>query len=120
MITKKQYVEYVVSTPKNCPCTYRAEHLEDGSHEVVNDLLGQKRFMPREVGRLGKDRLEDSKAAFLSVDDSVHDKGYSRFIEVGRAQYRGNEHRVVRGIGVVSLGHSGGKDEDFSPLDSRI
>ena len=22
MITKKQYVEYLVSTPKNCTCTY--------------------------------------------------------------------------------------------------
>ncbi|MBM4259175.1 MAG: tetratricopeptide repeat protein, partial [Deltaproteobacteria bacterium] len=28
MITKKQYVEYLVSTPKNCTCTYLAEHLE--------------------------------------------------------------------------------------------
>ena len=28
MTTKKQYVEYPVGTPKNCPCTYLAEHLE--------------------------------------------------------------------------------------------
>jgi Amt family ammonium transporter len=49
MITKKQYVEYLVSTPKNCTCTYLAEHLEDVSHDVVNDFLRQKRFLPREV-----------------------------------------------------------------------
>ena len=36
MITKKQYVEYLVSTPKNCTCTYLAEPLEDVSHDVVN------------------------------------------------------------------------------------
>lgn len=37
-----------------------------------------------------------------------------------RAQYRGNEHGVVRGIGVVSLVHSGGKEEDFYPIDYRV
>jgi hypothetical protein len=39
MITKKQYVEYLISTPKNCTCTYLADHLEDVSHDVVNDFL---------------------------------------------------------------------------------
>jgi hypothetical protein len=120
MITKKQYVEYLVSTPKNCTCTYLAEHLEDVSHDVVNDFLRQKRVMPREVWQLVKDRIEDSPGAFLIVDDSVHDKRYSRFIELVRAQYSGNEHRVVRGIGVVSLVHSAGKDEDFYPIDYRV
>jgi hypothetical protein len=86
MITKKQYVEYLVSTPKNCTCTYLAEHLEDVSHDVVTDFLRQKRFMPREVGKLGKDRIADSKEACLIVDDNVHDKRYSRSIELVRAQ----------------------------------
>src|SRR5712691_6471561 len=99
MITKKQDVEYLLSTPKNCTCTYLAEHLEDVSHDVVNDLLRQKRFMPREVWRLGKERMEESKDAFLIVDDRVHDKRYSRFSEVVRAQYSGNAQRGVRGIG---------------------
>src|SRR5712692_7804989 len=120
MITKKQYVEYLVSTPKNCTCTYLAEHLEGVSHDVVNDFLRQKRFLPREVGRLVKDRLEDSKDAFLLVDDRVHDKRYSRFMELVRAQYRGNAQRVVRGIGVVSLVHSAGKEEDCYPIDYRV
>jgi len=120
MITKKQYVEYLVSTPKNCTCTYLAEHLEEVSHDVVNDFLRQKRFMPREVWRLVKDRIEDSKEAFLIVDESVHDKRYSRFIELVRAQYSGNEHGVVRGIGVVSFVHSGGHAEDFYPIDYRV
>ena len=120
MITKKQYVEYLVSTPKNCTCTYLAEHLEDVSHDVVNDFLHQKRFLPREVWKLVKDRIEDSKAAFLLVDDSVHAKRYSRFIDLVRAQYSGNEHRVGRGIGVVSLVHSAGKEADFYPIDYRI
>jgi hypothetical protein len=120
MITKKQYVEYLVSTPKNCTYTYLAEHLEDVSHDVVNDCLHQKRFLPREVWQLVKERIADSKEAFLIVDDSGHDKRYSRFIELVRAQYSGTEHRVVRGSGVVSLVHSAGKAADFYPMDYRI
>ena len=119
MITKKQYVEYLISTPKNCTCTYLAEHLEDVSHDVVNDFLRQKRFVPRDVWKLGKDRITDSQEAYRIGDDSVQDKRYSRFIEVVRAQYSGNEHRVVRGIGVVSLVQSGGEEEDFYPIDYR-
>jgi hypothetical protein len=120
MITKKQYVEYLISTPKNCPCTYLAEHLEEVSHDVVNDFLRQKRFMPREVWKLVKDRIDDSKEACLSVEDSVQDKRYSRFIELVRAQYSGNEPRVSKGIGGVNLVQSGGKEEDFYPIDSRV
>ncbi len=120
MITKKQYVEYLLSTPKNCTCTYLAEHLEGISHDVVTDMLRQKRFMPREVWKLVKDRIEDSPEACLIVDDSVHDKRYSQSIELVRAQYSGNEHRVVRGIGVVSLVHSAGKDKAFYPIDYRV
>jgi hypothetical protein len=68
---------------------------------------------------LVKDRIEDSKEAFLLVDDSVQDKRYSRFIELVRAQYSGNAHRVIKGIGVVNLVHSAGKDADFYPIDYR-
>jgi hypothetical protein len=94
--------------------------LEDVSHDGVNDFLRQNRFLPRELWKLVKDRISDSPEAFLIVDDSVHDKRYSRFIELVRAQYSGNEHRGVRGIGVVSLVHSAGKEEDFYPIDYRV
>jgi DDE superfamily endonuclease len=120
MITKKQYVEYLVSTPKNCTCTYLAEHLEGVSHDVVTDFLRQKRCLPREVWKLVKDRIEDRKEACRIVDDSVHDKRYSRSIELVRAQYSGNEHRVVKGMGVVSLVHSAGTGHPFYPIDYRV
>ena len=120
MITKKQYVEYLLSTPKNYTCTYLAEHLDGVSHDVVNDLLRQKRLMPRGLWALVKDRSEDSREAFLIVDDSVPDKRYARFIELVRAHYRGNEQRGVKGIGVVSLVHSGGQEGDFYPIDYRV
>ena len=116
-MTKKQYVEYLVSTPKNCPCTYLAEPLEEVSHDVVNDFLHQSRFLPREVWKLGKDRIEDSQDAFLIVDDSVQDKRYSRYLELVRAQESGNEPRVSKGMGVVNLVPSAGQDADCYPVD---
>lgn len=119
MLTKKQYGEYLLSTPKNCTCTYLAEHREGVRHDVVTDLLRPKRFMPREVWQLVKDRSEDSPEACLIVDDSVHDKRYAQSIELVHAQYSGNEHRVGRGSGVVSLVPRAGKDKAFYPLDSR-
>ena len=67
-----------------------------------------------------KGRIEDSPDAVLIVDDSVHDKRYSRFISLVRAQYSGNEHGVVRGMGVVSLVHSAGKEAAFYPIDYRV
>jgi hypothetical protein len=120
MITKKQYVEYLLSTPEKFTCTHIADHLEGVSHDVVNDFLGQKRLMPRQLWALVKGRIEDGPEAFLIVDDSVQDKRYSRFIELVKAQYSGNEHRVVRGIGVVNMVHSNGQARDFYPIDYRI
>jgi hypothetical protein len=120
MITKEQYVGYLVSTPKNCTCTYLAEHLEGVSHAVVTDFLRQKGFRPRELWQRVTDRSEDGKEAFRLGGGSVQDKRDARFIESVRAPYSGTEHRVVRGLGVVSLVHSAGKDQAFYPLDSRV
>jgi hypothetical protein len=53
------------------------------------------------------------------VDDSVPDKRYSRFLALVRAPYSGNEHRVVKGIGVGSLVQSSGKAKACYPMDSR-
>ena len=39
-----------------------------------NDFLREKRFLPGEVWKLVKGRIEDSPDAVLIVDDSVHDK----------------------------------------------
>jgi hypothetical protein len=61
-----------------------------------------------------KEQIEDSPDVFLIIDDSVQDKRYSHFVELVRAQYSGNEHRVVRGRDVDSLVHSGSQAADFS------
>lgn len=119
MITKNQYIEYLF-TPINYTCSNLAEHLEKVSHDVVTDFLQNSKFTPKDVWELVKDRIDDSEEAFLLVDDSVQNKQYSRAIETVKLQYSGNEHGVVKGIGLVNLVHTNGCLGDFYPINYRV
>jgi hypothetical protein len=120
MITKQQYVEYLICTIGNYTSSNLAEHLDDVSHDVITDYLSNERHTARGLWELVTGLIEDSPEAFLLVDDSVQDKRYSRFIELVKLQYSGAEHALVRGIGLVNLVHSAGAEKDFYPVDYRI
>ena len=120
MITKQQYVEYLICTIGNFTSTNLAEHLDDVSHDTITDYLQAERLTAHGLWELAVSLIEDSPEAFMIVDDSVQDKRYSRFIELVKLQYSGAEHGLVRGIGVVNLVHSAGAEKDFYPIDYRI
>ncbi len=120
MITKKQYIEYLLTTPINYTCSNLSNHLENVSHDVVTDFLQNSRFTPRDLWGLVQNRIDDSKEAFLLVDDSVQNKKYSHSIETVKLQYSGNEHGLVKGIGLVNLVHTNGFEGDFYPIDYRV
>ena len=84
MITKQQYVEYLICTIGNFTGTHLAEHLEDVSHDVNTDYLRNERLTARGLWELVAALIEDGPEAFLLVDDSVQDKRYSQFIELVR------------------------------------
>ena len=120
MITKLQYVEFLISTVGNFTGTHLAEHLDGISHDTITDFLRSERVTAGHLWELVQGLIDDSPDAFLIVDDSVQDKRYSRFIELVRLQYSGAEHGLVRGIGVVNLVHSSGAAGDFYPIDYRV
>jgi len=120
MITKKQYIEYLLTTPINYTCSNLSEHLEKVSHDVVTDFLQNSKFTPKDVWNLVKERIDDSEEAFLLVDDSVQNKQYAHAIETVKLQYSGNEHGLVKGIGLVNLVHTNGFEGDFYPIDYRL
>ena len=120
MITKNQYIEYLLSTPINYTCSNLSEHLEKVSHDVVSDFLRNSKFTPKDVWELVKNRIDDSEEAFLLVDDSVQNKEYSHSIETVKLQYSGNEHGLVKGIGLVNLVHTNGFEGDFYPVNYRV
>jgi hypothetical protein len=120
MITKNQYIEYLLNTPINYTCSNLAEHLENVSHDSVTDFLQNSRFTPKQLWELVKNRIDDSEEAFLLVDDSVQNKKYSNAIEAVKLQYSGNEHGLVKGIGLVNLVHTNGAMGDFYPVNYRV
>ena len=118
MISKQQYIEYLISTPVNYTCSNLANHLKEVSHDAVSDNLKREELTARGLWELVQPLLNDSPQAYLLVDDSVQDKRYSKTIELVKRQYSGNEHGLVLGIGVVNLVHSDGTA--YYPLDYRI
>jgi hypothetical protein len=120
MITKLQYVEFLISTIGNFTSTHLAEHLDSVSHDTITDFLQSEQLTARHLWELVQGLIADSPDAFLIADDSVQDKRYSRFIELVRLQYSGATHGLVRGIGVINLVHSSGQPGEFYPIDYRI
>ncbi len=120
MITKLQYVEFLISTVANYTGTHLADHLDGVSHDAITDFLRSEKLTARHLWELVEHLIADSPDAFLLADDSVQDKRYSHFIDLVRRQYSGAVQGLVRGIGVVNLVHSSGKPGEFYPIDYRI
>jgi SRSO17 transposase len=118
MITKQKYVEYLISTPINYTCFNLSEHLDNVSHDVVSNFLKRNRITARQVWEMVKGLIRNIFEAFLIIDDSVQDKRYSKSIELVKKQYSGAEGGLVRGISVVNLVHSDGREH--YPIDYRI
>jgi hypothetical protein len=60
-----------------------------------------------------KTLLQPSDDAYLLFDDTVLDKRHSASMELTRRQYSGNEHRVIRGIGLISCVYVNGETGQF-------
>ena len=118
MVTKRQYIEYLLHTPINYTGSNLANHLEGVSHDAVSDYLSREKATARQVWELAKEVIKDDETSYLILDDSVQDKRYSRKIDLVKNQYSGTEHGLVNGIGIVNLVHSDGTD--FTPIDYRL
>lgn len=118
MITKKQYIEYLLHTPINYTGSNLAKHLDGVSHDAVSDYLNREKATGRQIWELAKEVIKDDETSYLILDDSVQDKRYSREIELVKNQYSGAEHGLVNGIGIVNLVHSDGST--YAPIDYRI
>jgi Transposase DDE domain len=119
MLTKEQYIEFLISTPVNYTCTHLADHISGVSHDSISDFLKTQRLTAQSVWESAKSLITDTEEGFLIVDDSVQEKPHARAIELVYPHYSGNKHAVIRGIDIVNLVHSSG-DGEYYPLDYRI
>ncbi len=118
--TKLDYCQYLLSSQINYTITNLAEHLENISHDQINYYLKNAKLTPRLLWDNVKDVIMTDENGYVIFDDSVLDKRYSEEIEIVRRQYSGNEHGVLKGIGVVSCVYVNPKLQKFWVVDYRI
>jgi Transposase DDE domain len=118
--TKLDYCQYLLSSQINYTITNLAEHLENISHDKINNYLKNEKLTPNLLWDNVKNLIVTDENAYIIFDDTVLDKRYSEEIEMVRRQYSGNEHGVVKGIGIVSCIYVNPKTQQFWVVDYRI
>ena len=100
--TRRDYCQFILSTHINYTQTYMADHHKYFSHDAINRYLMADDVSPGAVWMAVKDTIRRSENACLIFDDTVLDKRHAFSIELVRRQYSGNEHGIIKGIGVVN------------------
>ncbi|WP_416666870.1 IS701 family transposase [Egbenema bharatensis] len=118
--SKLDYCQYLLSSQTNFTLTHLAEHLQTFSHDTINRYLSGEKLTPRLLWEQVKPLLVSDPDGYLLFDDTVLDKRFSQSIELVRRQYSGNEHRVIRGIGLISCVYVESKSGQFWVIDYRL
>lgn len=116
---KLNYCQYLLSSQINYTMTNLAEHLQKISHNI-NYYLKNEKLTPRLLQDNVKDLIVTDEDAYIIFDDTVLDKIFSEEIEIVRRQYSGNEHGIVKEIGIVSCIHINPKSLNFWVIDYRM
>jgi hypothetical protein len=118
--SKLDYCQYLLSSPVNYTVTNLAEHLDGISHDRINRYLRDEKLSPRLLWENVKGSVQPSESGYVLFDDTVLDKQHSSSIELSRRQYSGNEHRVIRGIGLISCVYVNAESRQFWVIDYRL
>lgn len=87
------------------------------SHDSVSRWLAEAECRPRDIWKASKSKVTGK--GILIADETIIDKNRSEKIELVRWQYSGNEHDIIRGIGLLNMFWVGENDES-TPVDFRI
>ena len=120
LFSKLDYRQYLLSSQRNFTLTHLAEHLQQFSHDTINRYLGGEKLTPRLLWENVKPLVVEDAQGYLIFDDTVLDKRFSQSIELVRRQYSGNEHRVIRGIGLISCVYVNARSGQFWVIDYRL
>ena len=120
LVRREDYCQFLLVSQVNYTSTYFAQHSEGFSHDAVTRYLKRDRVRPEVIWEEVRGQIRLSAKGYLVFDDSVLDKNHSREMELVYRQYSGNEHRVIRGIGLVSCVYVNPETEEFWVIDYRI
>jgi len=118
--TRQLYCQYLLSSQINYTCTNLAEHFENLDHNSIDRYLKTEKLTPRLLWEKVKDTVVYSPHGAIIFDDTVLDKSYSSAIEGVRRQYSGNEHAIIKGIGLVNCVYYNPEADRFWVLDYRL
>lgn len=90
------------------------------SHDSISRLLRTKKYTPSQLFQQAKDQIELDEKHLLIVDDTVLNKSRSEYIELVQRQYSGNQHRVIKGIGLVNMLYFNQAKKTYCPIDFKI
>jgi hypothetical protein len=118
--TKLNYCQYLLSSQINYTLTHLADHVETISHDLINRYLRREKLTPQLLWENVAPLIEAHVDGYLIFDDTVLSKKYGEDIELTRRQYSGNEHKVIRGIGLVNCVYVNPETNCFWVIDYRI
>ena len=72
MVTKQQYVEYLICTIGNYTGSHLAEHLDEVSHDVVTDYLRNEHLTARGIGIVNLVQSAGDKQDFYPIDYRIY------------------------------------------------
>lgn len=118
--TRLDYCQFLLSSQINYTMTHLAAHTDAFSHDAVTRYLAGDQVTPHTLWTEVRGDLVPSPNGYLLFDDTVLDKNHSRHIALVRRQWSGNEHHVIRGIGVVTCVYVNPELDRFWVIDYRL
>jgi len=118
--TRLAYCQFLLSSQINYTMTHLAAHTEAFSHDAATRYLAGDTLSPRDLWHAVRADLVPAPGGYLVFDDTVLDKNHSRHIALVRRQWSGNEHRPIRGIGVVTCVYVNPDLDRFWVIDYRL
>jgi hypothetical protein len=89
------------------------------SHDAISRWLSKVKCQPKDVWEAAKGEVL-GKPGVIIADETVLDKSRSDKVELVSFQYSGDEHDVIKGIGVVNLLFKQVASKEVIPVDYRI
>lgn len=114
------YCQYLLSTQINYTCTNLADHFADLSHDDVSRFLKEEKLTPRMLWDKVKFLFTTRPEGYIIFDDVVLEKMHSAKIQGVRRQYSGNQHAIIKGIGVVNCVYFDPVANQFWVIDFRL
>lgn len=109
-----------MTSPINYTLTYFSDHVKGLSHDQINRYLKKADITSADLWANVQESIVLDPGGFIAFDDTVLDKRHSFKIESVKKQWSGNEHRAIKGIGIVTCVYVNPKTGQFWAIDYRI